>query len=406
MANILLIIFGLYIYSASGQSCYNYGGSDCATCLGANGQGGGGGGCVYSPRCGSCYPTFNYNSASCGTGLTSAAQCPTIPSAVEAARPLSSAYGVLGLAAIAVALTAVAAYSNVEQSCCARGKPTPRTALGLNHHLLFLSSCFLWFGLSLGLAAPALPWLVAVGPTSVTAASAFSLFFCGFASATNDYSLCSQLTLVQYVANGGLAMDDQALAQRGLALGVVAYIVLIGLLLPSAVITSIATYRFSKSTKQGTPAYTSGCSPASLFVAQLLGWPAFFTFSIVAFIAISVCSTVATRIKSQFDGLPGIVAAMVSVALLLLGLILQAIVARALKDVRGVGCNSGGCCCATDSAASGGAPLSGPTAVITSPFASANAPQVVAPQPQAGGWVRQTDGKECVACAVQAREGG
>jgi hypothetical protein len=114
-------------------------------------------------------------------------------------------------------------------------------------------------------------------------------------------------------------MDDQAIAQRGLALGVVAYIVLIGLLLPSAVITSIATYRFSKSTKQGTPAYTSGCSPASLFVAQLLGWPAFFTFSIVAFIAISVCSTVATRIKSQFDGLPGIVAAMVSVALLLLG---------------------------------------------------------------------------------------
>ena len=115
----------------------------------------------------------------------------------------------------------------------------------------------------------------------------------------------------------------------------------------------------------------------------------------------------AIRIKSQFDGLPGIVAAMVSVALLLLGLILQAIVARALKDVRGVGCNSGGCCCATDGAASGSAPpLGSPSAVITSPFASANAPQVVAPQPQAGGWVRQTDGKECVACAVQARERG
>lgn len=193
-------------------------------------------------------------------------------------------------------------------------------------------------------------------------------------------------------------MEDQALAQRGLALGVVAYTVLIGLLLPSAVLTSIATYRFSKSTKHGTPAYTSGCSPASLFVAQLLGWPAFSAFAIVAFIAISVCSAAAVKTRSQFEGLPGIVAAMVSVTLLLLGLILQAIVARALKDVRGVGCNSGGCCCAADSAANGNAPLGGPTAVITtSPFASAAAPQVVAPQPQAGGWVRQTDGKECVA---------
>jgi hypothetical protein len=166
--------------------------------------------------------------------------------------------------------------------------------------------------------------------------------------------------------------------------------VLIGLLLPSAAITSVAVHRFNRSTQLGTPAYTSGCSPASLFVAQLLGWPALATFSIVSFIAISVCAAAAARLRGepQFAGLPGIVAALVGAALLLVGLVLQCLVARALKDVRGVGCNRGGCCCD----GGGGTPHGGSNTMLTQ--------QAAAPQPQAAGrWVRQTDGKECVARA-------
>ena len=393
---LILILIALCVYSVSGQYGYcpfPYS-TGCATCL-SNPS------CFYNSGCGGGICTsFSTVCAGSGTSFSSAALCPTVPTAAEAARPLSSAYGLLGLAAFAVSFTAVAAYSNVEQSCCTKEKTPPRAALGINHHLLFLSSCFLWFGLSLGLAAPALPWLVAVFPTSTLSANAFFVHTCNFDTSTKEYSLCSHKTLLQYLYG---EQEAQAYAQSGLALGVVAYVVLIGFLFPSAVITSVAMYRFSKSTKQGTPAYTSGCSPASLFVAQLLGWPSFAAFAIVSFIAISICSAAAikARIGAEFAGMPGIVAALVSITLLLLGLVLQCIVARALKDVRGVGCNSGGCCCA-ESKGCLHVPPGGAT-VITSPLASVAAPQVMAlqphfmaPQPQVGAWVRQTDGKECV----------
>ena len=234
--------------------------------------------CVFSVRCG-CSSTFNFYSSGCSPGLTSAAQCPSIPTAVEAARPLSSAYGVLGLAAFAVICTAATTYSNVEHNCCARGKPTPRAALGLNHHLLFLSSCLLWFGLSLGLAAPALPWLIAVAPTFVTAANAFFFYSCGFDPATNDYSLCYQFTQVKFLANERLAMEDQALAQRGLALGVVAYIVLIGLLLPSAVITQASPRTASAKAQSMAPLPTLPAAPPQAFSRRsCLAGPLFSSF--------------------------------------------------------------------------------------------------------------------------------
>jgi hypothetical protein len=395
----LALLLAFYIPGASAQSCsYN---SGCSTCLSAN-QGGGSPGCFYFANCGGssfCSPSPSWCSSG-ATAITSAAQCPTAPTAIEAASPLSFAYGLLGLAVLAVCLTALAAHASaLEQSCqCyARGKPPPRAALGRNNHLLFLSSCFLWFGLSLGLAAPALPWLVAATATSTTEASAFFVQFCQFGASSKEYSLCNQYSLVQYLGNlgGSLTKEDQALGQSALALGVVAYLVLIGLLLPSAAITSVAVHRFNRSTQLGTPAYTSGCSPASLFVAQLLGWPALATFSIVSFIAISVCAAAAARLRGepQFAGLPGIVAALVGAALLLVGLVLQCLVARALKDVRGVGCNRGGCCCD----GGGGTQQGGSNTMFTQ--------QAAAPQPQAAGrWVRQTDGKECVARA-RARAG-
>ena len=399
----LLLVF--YILGASAQypSC-NYN-SDCSTCL--RNQGATSPTCYYVTNCGgSSYCSSFPNSCSYPEKkeLTSAAQCPTAPPTIEAAQPLSFAYGLLGLAALAITLTALASHASVEQrcQCCGTrgGKPPPTLkALGLNNHLLFLSACFLWIGLSLGLAAPALPWLVSTTPTFTYTASAFFLQSCQFGASNKEYSLCTQYTLLQYLSKrtltGDIKKDDLALGQSALDLGVVMYLVLIGLLLPSAAIASVAVHRFNRSTQLGTPAYTSGCSPASLFAAQLLGWPALATFSIVSFIAISVCAAAVARLRllppniygePQYAGLPGIVAALVGAALLLVGLVLQCLVARALKDVRGVGCNRGGCCCAPDSDSPGPAPLQGGSAIVVMP----QQPQV------AGRWVSQTDGKECV----------
>lgn len=403
------LLLAFYILGASAQYRSCDFDSDCSTCLRNQGSNQG---CYYITNCPNggrpsfcaySAPTPNFCSRGYGV-LTSAAQCPTAPPAIEAAQPLSFAYGLLGLAALAITLTALASHASVEhrcQCCGTRGGRPPPTlkALGLNNHLLFLSACFLWIGLSLGLAAPALPWLVSTTPTFTLTASAFFLQSCQFGASNKEYSLCTQNTLLQYLSTktltGDIKKEDLALGQSALDLGVVMYLVLIGLLLPSAAITSVAVHRFNRSTQLGTPAYTSGCSPASLFAAQLLGWPALATFSIVSFIAISVCAAAVARLRllppnsigePQYAGLPGIVAALVGAALLLVGLVLQCLVARALKDVRGVGCNRGGCCCAPDSDSPGPAPLQGGSAIVVMP----QQPQV------AGRWVSQTDGKECV----------
>ena len=113
---------------------------------------------------------------------------------------------------------------------------------------------------------------------------------------------------------------------------------------------SVAVYRLNKFAKYGIPPYTSGCSPASLSVAQMLGWPSFAIFSIVFFCAISICSSAASKASSfsfgnvQYNLMPGSVAAGVSVAFQLIGCVLMSVVAYALKSMHGIGCNSGGCC--------------------------------------------------------------
>jgi hypothetical protein len=353
MSSLRLLLLLAALVGALGQQCYS---SDCATCLSDSR-------CVYFSSCG-CYQSI-YAPSSCNgePPSRSSSSCPTPPTAAEAARPLSPPYWVVCLAVVAVGATAVLSYSPLEKLCGQKeAPPSPsHSGVGCSHHLLFLACCFLWFGLSLGLAAPALPWLVVVTrPGSTMAASAFYTFICfqdsGASLSTPAPSVCQQVTTAQYLNNFNsrpALAADLAYAQNGLALGAIAYTVSLGLLLPCALMTSIAVYRLNKLARYGTPPYTSGCSPASLAVAQMLGWPAFAVFAIAFFLAVSLCATVADKLNSQnFFGLstveyrlmPGSVAAGVSFALQLVGLALQAVVARALSEVKGVGCNSGGCC--------------------------------------------------------------
>jgi hypothetical protein len=153
----------------------------------------------------------------------------------------------------------------------------------------------------------------------------------------------------------GSSSPDAQWADQGYALGIVGYIAGLGLLFPCAVMASFAVYRLRRFEKTGIPPYTSGCSPSSLAVAQMLGWPAFIIFSIVVFIATSLCSTITTKLnnfnsnpfnngKVEYLLMPGPVSAGVSIAFQFLGLTLLAVVSRSLSSVHGVGCNGGGCC--------------------------------------------------------------
>ena len=343
----LLLLLAL-VFAASGQQFCPYSSStDCATCLSDTN-------CAYFASCGFCTSAANAGTCNGEPATQTPSSCPTSPTAAEVARPLSSAYWLVCLGVLAAGVTAVLAYAPLEH-LCGQKVTSSHPGFGVTRHVLFLSSCCLWLGLSLGLAAPALPWLVAPGIRGSSAASAFLVFSCqdGF------FIDCLQIPLTSYLkmdATSSLHASDADLAyiRNALALSSIAYIVIAGLLLPCALMTSVALYRLHRLARYGTPAYTSGCSAGSLSVAQMLGWPAFAVFAIAFFCALSLCASAADKLTASqnFTGgatvenrlMPGSVAAGLSFALQLAGLALQAYAARALSSVSGVGCNSGGCC--------------------------------------------------------------
>ena len=336
--------------SVSGQSCSS---SDCSTCLSDSS-------CYYFVSCKSC---ISYSSGTCNGESSAhyASMCPTLPTAptvTEAVRPFSSAYWLLSLGAVAVIVTAVIVYTDIEKLCSqkiptdSQGSSSPPASpggFGCSVHMLFLSCICLWFGLSLDLASPALPWLLSLSATSSSSANAFFVQYCLLDSAGSKApTICYQYTLVQFLTFQGSSITDLAYAQNALSFGSVAYVFSIGLFFPCALMTSIAVYRLNKKIKYVITPYTSGCSLGSLLVAQILGWTSLFVYSVVIFCATSMCAELATKYPLYNAGpytlLPGSVAAGIGMALQLVGLILQAIAARALISVPGIGCNRGGCC--------------------------------------------------------------
>ena len=342
MAFLLLLLAGLAA-CASGQ-CFS---SDCATCL-SNPS------CYFYVRCGQC------TSVSGGTcdgqsSMRYAGDCPA--DALEAARPLSTAYWTLSIAFVASGFLVALLYSPLEQLCGQRqSSGSAHRGFGCNSYLLLISCWCLWLGVSLILSAPLLPWLVNATTSFTIAVTAFNVYQCQYS--TTKSSLCTVMTTFEFVddfSRGRDTIADIQYIDQAFSLGVVGYIACIGLLLPCALMASMAAYRLRRFEKTGIPPYTSGCSPASLAVAQMLGWPALFVLSILAFTATSLCLTVKNLLNTyvgdllsggtaEFTLMPGPVAAGVGMMFQFLGLILLAVVSRALSSVHGVGCNGGGCC--------------------------------------------------------------
>ena len=291
-----------------------------------------------------------------------------VAQAFAAYLPQSGAAGLLGFGALAILVTAVAAFGNLERLCGApRAAPTAQLPVyGSSIPRLLASSVFLWLGLSLQLATPLLPWLTCSktvddfeGPTTTTVTgNAFFYTRCFYGTygppSCTYSSLVGEANVISYY-NVGTGATNAVDASRALSLGVTSLLFSAGLLLPCAIMGSVALCLLRRSATSGAPPYSSGCAPGSLCVAQALGWSGFAVCSIVWWSALSLCSTIAKNLRATpgvnelcpsgfaYASTPGAIAAGASFALLLVGLALMASVAESVKGVRGVGCTGGGC---------------------------------------------------------------
>ena len=354
LLKILLLLF-FAVTESIAQSCYS---SDCSTCINSDPY------CYYYVRCGSC---TSYSGSICDgeyptRSISNCPKAPTVQTAQEVATTRSFAYGTLGLGVLVILIVTIATYSPLEEFCGQKVSAS-YNGYGCRNHMLYISSVFLWIGLSLSLASPSLPWIVSTSGGSEYIYASSSTFFTAFSYTScskSDFdgsNICQSLSYSD-LSSGlslGLSDPDFAFAQNALLLGTIGYITTIGLSFPCALMTTIAVYRYNRFIKYSIPPYISGCSPASLSVAQMIGWPSFGIFAIVVGCGISLASTVAKTINSRRGGanangefeylaMPGSVAAGVSLAMQLIGLMLVSILARSLRKVQGIGCNSGGCC--------------------------------------------------------------
>jgi hypothetical protein len=349
LLKILLLLF-FAVTDSIAQSCSS---SDCSTCINSGPY------CYYYVRCGYCTSSGG-NTCDGEYSTRSISNCPkapTVQTAQEVATTRSFAYGTLGLGVLVILIVTIASYSPLEEFCGQKVSAS-YNGYGCRNHMLYISSVFLWIGLSLSLASPGLPWIVS---TTVDSRSSSSTFFTAFSYTScleyyDGSKTCQSLSFSDLSSSSStyvLSASDFAFVQNALLLGTIGYITTIGLSFPCAVMTTIAVYRYNRFIKYSIPPYISGCSPASLSVAQMIGWPSFGIFTIVVGCGISLASTVAKTINSRRGGstsqfeylaMPGSVAAGVSLAMQLIGLILVSILARSLRKVQGIGCNSGGCC--------------------------------------------------------------
>jgi hypothetical protein len=213
--------------------------------------------------------------------------------------------------------------------------------------LSFAASTLQWLGVCLMIAGPVAPWIVTApgGPRDYLYVNAFNVYNCRTASVASG---CEVTSLSSFIDYGDTKLTD--FVNRGLALGGVALALSVGLLIPSALMTSVATYRLSLLERFGVPPYTAGCSLASLTVVQVLAWTGFGLSFIVFISALALCGNVIST-SPNFNGdalssanLPGPVLFGIGLALTLVGVAIVSFIAKLEARILGVGCNRGGCC--------------------------------------------------------------
>jgi hypothetical protein len=101
--------------------------------------------------------------------------------------------------------------------------------------------------------------------------------------------------------------------------------------------------------RHGEVPYTAGCSPANLAVAQTLAWAGSGLTALILVLAPALCKSLADNdlknLKPSYANSPGVVLLGLAVGAALAGAALLCTAARAAKEIEGVGCNGGGCCC-------------------------------------------------------------
>lgn len=196
--------------------------NDCSSCLGSTGTCGWYISCAYCTSCTDSFCTCNQqapivNPQFCPAPSPSPSPLPT-PS--SAAWGYSEAIGLLGLGVIGTIGTAILTFCSLDRLCGQRKSAEWPTTAGDRPSstvrvLLFAASSFLWLGLSLGLAAPAMPWITCATAYSTQFADAFNAHYC-----SSYANLCNSIPLLPYVKQGfGSQVSADALAYVNEAMG-------------------------------------------------------------------------------------------------------------------------------------------------------------------------------------------
>ena len=336
------------------QPYYCYQLNSCSSCAGVTS--------TYNGLCGWCsYNNQCTSTSSCNGGsIVNSNSCPVNPTTVATAWSAADALGTLSIGVLAVIILAVLIFSPVEKLCGRRAVSTISTVQPRADTVftLFVASTLQWLGVCLILAAPIAPWIIVVSdPYDYLYANAFNAYNCQIASPGNTFSGCFVQPLDAFTQMGA-DTNIAGFVNSGQALGGLALAFAVSLLIPAALMTSVATYRLSLLENFGVLPYTVGCSLASLTVVQMLAWPGFVVTSILWFCALALCSKVVTSYPMIGSGstsssfLPGEVLLGLGIAFTAVGLIIVSIIARREARIRGVGCNMGGCCVLTVEASS------------------------------------------------------
>jgi hypothetical protein len=345
----------------SQQYCFSF--RSCSTCAGATATNDGA--CGWCSRYGPCTPASSTSCNGYAPDALTPSACPPIPAAATAAWSSADALGTLSIGFLAIALLAILVFSPVERLCGRRAASAPSVQpRATSVRILFAASSLMWLGVSLLLAAPAAPWIIEASQAfEYFYVNAFSYNFCRTGSSqSGDFPPAGVTLCVVQPLDYISAQSDDAVGyvNSAKALGGLALVFTVALLLPAALMASVAAYRMSLLERFGTPPYTAGCSLASLAVAQALAWTGAALAAIVWFCALALVDRVVTKLGPSVSlgttNLPGEVLCGVGVACTAVGAALVSVVARWEARILGVGCNGGGCCKISFEAAGGEAP--------------------------------------------------
>ena len=212
--------------------------------------------------------------------------------AVQGPRSLSWDYapglGFLSIAALATIMLSVFVWTPVERTCCKqRTMHAPAVTallpvLSSLTKLMFFAAIALWWAAALMIAAPVVPWLnfsitfTSGYETHLSTSSYIEVASLMFFTDCLPSRYCNSFSMLELISESKNIYHrpqwEGSYFSGFIAVGSLTYVVLIALVLPAAIFSTVAAYRLSKTARYGTPLapFTGGASCVNLRLTFML----------------------------------------------------------------------------------------------------------------------------------------